>query len=767
MKKNRKKGFTLAEILGVIVIIGILLILVGPMIITKIGNKKELTQNVGYDLVYEAAQLYINENKSEYPNGKIYCISIQELINDGKLVQPVINAATGESIEDKTIKVKIHLSGLIEYDIATSEQCASESNQPFIEIEINTNLTHEKTAQITYPPVGNDIYPLPGSNYEYKLPDDDDWKIYDISKGQTVITEAITKNGKVEARMKYGEKTIYANEEVTLDKYTIIFNGNGNSGGSTSSVECTYNKECQLAHNEFIKTGYIFDKWNTKADGTGTDYTEEQQVNNLAVTLGNPVTLYAMWRPITYTIIFNGNSNTGGSTANKICNRDSNCILTNNGFTKTNYKFLGWATSAGGAKVYNNKASVNNLAVAGGSIDLYAVWRDNTNIYVSSSGNDSTGYGTIAAPYATVGKAYSEAASTANIWLMSDITQTATTTMNSNKNITLKSCTKSGTTCSYKTPYTLKRGNSNTSNMIYHTAGTLTLTNIIVNGNNVNTAYRMIDSTKTLNINSGTTLLNGKAGAVKSSGTINMNAGTITGNYDADAGGGINVASGGTLNLKGGSLTNNSSAGSGGAIYVKGTLNMTAGTVGSSGNGNTSDTFGGGIMCQGKCTISGGTISYNKSKGHGGGGIWVGGDSTAFTFSGGTVSYNEATSNTTDTGFGGGIGGRARVISGGTISNNKAKYGGGLECNIDNCKLSNVVISNNNARTEGGGAYITSTGKLIIDAKAVVKKNTSNKNGGIHKTENGKYTRRAGYVCKNNSPTNDYDTNNKSNDYCK
>ena len=77
MKKNRKKGFTLAEILGVIVIIGILLILVGPMIITKIGNKKELTQNVGYDLVYVAAQLYINENKSEYPNGKIYCISIQ------------------------------------------------------------------------------------------------------------------------------------------------------------------------------------------------------------------------------------------------------------------------------------------------------------------------------------------------------------------------------------------------------------------------------------------------------------------------------------------------------------------------------------------------------------------------------------------------------------------------------------------------------------------------------------------------------------------
>ena len=208
MKKNRKKGFTLAEILGVIVIIGILLILVGPMIITKIGNKKELTQNVGYDLVYEAAQLYINENKSEYPNGKIYCISIQELINDGKLVQPVINAATGKSIEDKTIKVKIHLSGLIEYDIATSEQCASESNRPFIEIEIITDQsTHEKTAQITYPPVGNDKYPLPGSNYEYKLPNDDDWIEYNINNGRT-ITKAITKNGKVEARMKYGEKII-------------------------------------------------------------------------------------------------------------------------------------------------------------------------------------------------------------------------------------------------------------------------------------------------------------------------------------------------------------------------------------------------------------------------------------------------------------------------------------------------------------------------------------------------------------------------------
>lgn len=40
--------------------------------------------------------------------------------------------------------------------------------------------------------------------------------------------------------------------------------------------------------------GYRFVKWNTKADGSGTDYYDEQSVKDL-VTIGNTITLYAQW----------------------------------------------------------------------------------------------------------------------------------------------------------------------------------------------------------------------------------------------------------------------------------------------------------------------------------------------------------------------------------------------------------------------------------------------------------------------------------------
>ena len=55
------------------------------------------------------------------------------------------------------------------------------------------------------------------------------------------------------------------------------------------------------------------------------------------------------------------------------------------------------------------------------------------NLYVSSSGSDTAGYGTIAKPYKTVDKAYASATSTqeATIYLMTDISQPSALNMDS------------------------------------------------------------------------------------------------------------------------------------------------------------------------------------------------------------------------------------------------------------------------------------------------------------------------------------------------
>ena len=174
--------------------------------------------------------------------------------------------------------------------------------------------------------------------------------------------------------------------------YSIVFDGNGNTGGSTASMSMTYDAAKNLTANGFVKTGYVFDGWNTKADGTGTNYTDKQSVKNLSSVNGTTVTLYAKWKPITYTIRFDGNGATSGATAQMSMTYDVAKNLTANGFSKSGSLFTGWNTKANDSGTgFYNKQSVKNLtAVNGAVVTLYAQW--STNSYtVAFVGNGNTG----------------------------------------------------------------------------------------------------------------------------------------------------------------------------------------------------------------------------------------------------------------------------------------------------------------------------------------------------------------------------------------
>ena len=149
------------------------------------------------------------------------------------------------------------------------------------------------------------------------------------------------------------------------------------------------------------KEGYKFLGWYTvRAKGDAiTD-------GSTAVSLGTPsfddtldrdVDIYAHWDPISYTVRYNGNGSTGGSTGNSVHIYDEAKNLAANGFyrkidvnldycngreTETltaTSSFLGWATSENGNKVYEDKQSVKNLTAEDGKIiDLYAKWADSS-----------------------------------------------------------------------------------------------------------------------------------------------------------------------------------------------------------------------------------------------------------------------------------------------------------------------------------------------------------------------------------------------------
>lgn len=79
-----------------------------------------------------------------------------------------------------------------------------------------------------------------------------------------------------------------------LPQYTVVFNANDGSG--TMPNQTIFRDEAtMLAPNSFTPpTGKIFGGWNTAANGSGTSYTDQQSVTNLAAD-GATITLYAQW----------------------------------------------------------------------------------------------------------------------------------------------------------------------------------------------------------------------------------------------------------------------------------------------------------------------------------------------------------------------------------------------------------------------------------------------------------------------------------------
>ncbi len=82
----------------------------------------------------------------------------------------------------------------------------------------------------------------------------------------------------------------------TAEKYMVTYSGNGDTGGTapTDSTEYAANAEVTVADKGGLeKTHYLFDGWNTKADGSGTAYAENSIFKITANT-----TLYAQWTQV-------------------------------------------------------------------------------------------------------------------------------------------------------------------------------------------------------------------------------------------------------------------------------------------------------------------------------------------------------------------------------------------------------------------------------------------------------------------------------------
>ena len=96
--------------------------------------------------------------------------------------------------------------------------------------------------------------------------------------------------------------------------YTVKYSINGGNSGSMPASTVTYGTAFMTRQNTFKKTGYTFDGWNEKADGTGTkwgitssDDGTYESGKSWTWTYDKDITLYAQWKENTMTVNYCGN----------------------------------------------------------------------------------------------------------------------------------------------------------------------------------------------------------------------------------------------------------------------------------------------------------------------------------------------------------------------------------------------------------------------------------------------------------------------------
>ncbi|HMO63323.1 MAG TPA: InlB B-repeat-containing protein, partial [Ferruginibacter sp.] len=177
-----------------------------------------------------------------------------------------------------------------------------------------------------------------------------------------------------------------------INTYTVTYDGNTNTGG-TAPVDGSSPYEfgtdvTVLGAGSLEKTFFNFTGWNTAADGSGTAY----PAGGTITAIGSDITLYAQWAIITYTVTYNGNTNTGGTApvdGGSPYEVGSDVeVLGAGDLVKTGHSFTGWNTAADGSgTAYAPAATIESLSA---NTILYAQWQVNT-YTVTYNGNGNTG----------------------------------------------------------------------------------------------------------------------------------------------------------------------------------------------------------------------------------------------------------------------------------------------------------------------------------------------------------------------------------------
>ena len=122
-----------------------------------------------------------------------------------------------------------------------------------------------------------------------------------------------------------------------LPTYQVLYDGNGGTGTLADPLNSYWGGETvTVLDNGFTRSGFIFDSWNTAADGSGTSYDPDDTFGVIA-----GVTLFAQWTPV-YTVSF---TDWNGNVLSTQAIVSGEAATAPTAPTREGYNFIGWSVT--------------------------------------------------------------------------------------------------------------------------------------------------------------------------------------------------------------------------------------------------------------------------------------------------------------------------------------------------------------------------------------------------------------------------------------
>ena len=146
--------------------------------------------------------------------------------------------------------------------------------------------------------------------------------------------------------------------------YSVTFDANGGTAAPDAQTKW-YSEDLELSSTAPTRTGHVFQGWATSADAESAEYAA-----GAVYTENAALSLYAVWEAEEYAVTFDANGGDGAPSA-VVKTYGVDLTLPTAIPTRTNYNFLGWATSDSAAVA---EYAAGGTFAANAATTLYAVW---------------------------------------------------------------------------------------------------------------------------------------------------------------------------------------------------------------------------------------------------------------------------------------------------------------------------------------------------------------------------------------------------------